>query len=140
MELLNVYLGNEARPHACFFLYQLLAEREPHQNISHREMPTYENHCEFVNGFPYFRWYIVTLDKEWIGSVYLTNHDEIGIQLRKDVQGKGIGAEAVKLLIANCPCDRYLANISPRNTDSIKFFMKLGFKEIQVTYELRGEK
>ena len=35
------------------FLFELLAQRDPRANISHREMPTYQRHIRFVKSKPY---------------------------------------------------------------------------------------
>ena len=43
----------------CPFLFQLLKERESKVNISHRTIPTYNNHVKFVMSKPYAKWYII---------------------------------------------------------------------------------
>ena len=60
-------------------LYQLLSDR-PHQ-ISHRQMPTFEEHATFVQNNPYRVWYIVHEDEHMVGSVYLTDQNTIGINI-----------------------------------------------------------
>jgi RimJ/RimL family protein N-acetyltransferase len=120
----------------CTFLYELLSEREPTANISHREMPTYENHIKFVMSKPYSKWYIIIYNKKKVGSIYLSKQDEIGIFIKKGMQEKGIGMKALKILMSTEPRKRFLANISPKNKKSIQFFKKNGFKLIQYTYEL----
>lgn len=119
----------------CPFLYEILSERESTTNISHREMPTYENHIKFVMSKPYSKWYIILYDKKKIGSIYLSKQDEIGIFIKKGMQGRGIGMKALKILMDTHPRKRFLANISPRNKKSMQFFKKNGFKLIQYTYE-----
>jgi len=118
------------------FLYQLLAERDSIANISHRRMPTYREHVKFVKSKPYRKWYIIYFKNRRAGSVYLSKQDEVGIFLKKGVQGRGIGSIALRLLMKKNPRDRLLANISPRNKESAKFFKKNGFTLIQHTYEL----
>lgn len=125
------------------FLYQLLKEREPHQNISHSELPTLWDHIAFVNSRPYWAWYcfedlISGLD---IGSVYLTKDAEIGIFILKDKHRQGYAKAAVYELMNRHPRKAYRANINPRNAASIAFFVSLGFvksaaTDKQVTYEL----
>ena len=117
------------------FLYQLLSERKSIQNISHKKMPTYDEHIEFVNSNPYSKWYIIFQKNKKIGSVYLTKMNEIGLFLKKDVQGKGLGQKSLKLLMKLNPRNRYLANVSQKNKNSIQFFKKNKFKQIQNTYE-----
>jgi RimJ/RimL family protein N-acetyltransferase len=117
------------------FLYQILKERNSIVNISHRKMPTYKQHVQFVMSKPYSKWYVVYYEGKKIGSAYLSKQDEIGIFLKKEIQGKGIGHVILQLLIKTNPRPKYLANINPKNTKSIQFFKKNGFRLIQYTYE-----
>tara|TARA_Y100000590_G_scaffold430501_1_gene544167 strand:+ start:492 stop:908 length:417 start_codon:yes stop_codon:yes gene_type:complete len=118
------------------FLYQHLKERDPITRISHKKMPTYRQHKKFVLSKPYTKWYIIFQKNKKIGSIYLTEMNEIGIFLKKNVQGKGLGQKSLELLMKLNPRSRFLANVSPKNKESIKFFKKNKFKYIQNTYEL----
>ncbi len=118
------------------FLFNLLKERDPQTNISHKKMPTYSQHEKFVKSKPYKKWYIIKSQSNKVGSIYLSEQDEIGIFLKKDVQGKNIGNQALEILMKKSPKQRYLANVNPNNSKSISFFEKNGFKLIQYTYEL----
>ena len=53
------------------FLYELLKKRDPRTNISHRAMPTYQNHVKFIKSKPY--------KDESI--VYLENNTEFQLEL-----------------------------------------------------------
>ena len=119
------------------FLYNLLKERDPVANISHLKMPSYHEHVKFVKSKPYSKWYVIYHNSRKIGSVYLSKQDEIGIFLKKNFQSKGVGKEAIEILIEKNPRSIYLANVSPKNTSSKKFFKKQGFRLIQYTYELK---
>lgn len=118
------------------FLYNMLKERDDTINISHRSMPTWEDHLEFVESEPYSVWYIIVYKGVDIGQTYKTHLGEIGIHIKPGYHGKGIGTEAVKRMCKELP-ERNLANINPKNEKSIRLFEKLGFKLIQYTYELR---
>ena len=118
------------------FLYDLLKNRNPNINISHKKIPTFKEHIKFVNSKPYSKWYIIKQNNEKVGSIYLSKQNEIGLFLQNNVQGKNIGTEALKLIIMKNPKKRILANINPKNKKSIKFFEKNGFKLIQYTFEL----
>ena len=61
------------------FLYELLSERKQITFISHKKMPTYEEHVKFIESEPYSKWYIIQIDDKKIGSIYLTKENEIGI-------------------------------------------------------------
>ena len=111
-------------------------ERDLRQNISHKKMPTYNQHVSFVSSKPYSKWYVILYGANKIGSVYLTSQNEIGIFIKKSFQNKKIGNTALCRLIQKNPKRRYLANVNPKNTKSIKFFKDNGFKLIQYTFEL----
>ncbi|KKN77981.1 hypothetical protein LCGC14_0355460 [marine sediment metagenome] len=127
--------------------YRLLEERTAEQSISHRTMPTWEEHQAFVTSWPYAAWYLV---EAWVrcipedrmcprtptivGAVYLTKADEIGVFIFKAYQGNNYGSRAVLKLMEAHPRDRYLANINPANERSVNMFEGLGFRHIQNTY------
>ena len=118
------------------FLFDLLKERDPRVNISHRKMPTYSQHTKFIKSKPYSKWYIILKSKQKIGSIYLSKNDEIGIFLSKKFQGKNIGNFALNELMKKNPRKRFLANVNPKNKKSIQFFKNNKFKLIQYTFEL----
>ena len=118
------------------FLYNLLIERDSRQNISHKKMPTYNQHVSFVSSKPYSKWYVILYGVNKAGSIYLTSQNEIGIFIKKSFQNKKIGNTALCELIQKNPKKRYLANVNPKNKKSIQFFKNYGFKLIQYTFEL----
>ena len=118
------------------FLYDLLMERNPKANISHKKMPTYNEHVSFVSAKPYSKWYVILYRVNKVGSIYLTSQNEIGIFIKKSFQNKQIGNIALRKLIQKNPKKRYLANVNPKNKKSIRFFKNSGFKLIQYTFEL----
>lgn len=118
------------------FLYDLLKQRDPIANISHKKMPTYEKHVEFILSKPYSKWQIIYYNRRKVGAIYLSTEDEIGIHIKREIPSEKIKKEALRLLMKNNPRKTYLANVTPRNTKLIEFFKKSGFKPIQYTYEL----
>lgn len=122
----------------CLFLYELLKERDPRANISHKKMPSFNQHVKFVLSKPYSKWYVIVESEKDAGSIYLTKNNEVGIFIKKNMQGRGIGFKALRLLIEKNPRSRYLANVNPKNEKSIQFFKNNGFKLIQHTYELEN--
>jgi RimJ/RimL family protein N-acetyltransferase len=139
LKLVDVYTEIAETRVATKFLYELLKEREPHQNISHREMPSFEEHTRFVDSHPYQEWFVIFY--EWrnvemgpIGAIYLSKQNEIGIFIAKEYQGKGYGKTAICLLMNRHPGERFLANINPLNERSIDVFLDLGFELKQLTY------
>ena len=117
------------------FLFDLLKERDPRANISHRKMPTYSQHTKFIKSKPYSKWYIILKSKQKIGSIYLSKNDEIGIFLSKKFQGKNVGNFALNELMKKNTRKRFLANVNPKNKKSIAFFKNNNFKLIQYTFE-----
>ncbi len=124
----------------CPFLYELLKERDSNVNISHKKMPTYDEHVKFVMSKPYSKWYVIQYDNQNIGSIYLSKQNEIGIFLIKKIQRKGIGQQVLEILMKKHPRQRFLANINPTNKKSIDFFIQNNFKLIQYTYEFVNSK
>ena len=118
------------------FLYDLLMERDTRVNISHKKMPTYNQHVSFVSAKPYSKWYVILYGVNKAGSIYLTSQNEIGIFIKKSFQNKQIGNIALHKLIQKNPKKRYLANVNPQNKKSMCFFKNNGFKLIQYTFEL----
>ena len=116
------------------FLFDLLKQREGIVNISHKSLPTWEEHVEYIKNNTYQSWDIIWVDDVRIGNIYLTDRDEIGIFLDKKYQSNGYGSIAINEFMKKNGKKRYLANIRPTNYKSIQFFGKHGFIHIQNTY------
>ena len=109
------------------FLYDLLRGRKPWENISHKKMPSYEEHIEFVRSKPYKNWYIIDF-KGPVGSVYITHKNEIGIFIERPFQGRKLGSAALNLLIAHNPdVETFYAHIGTYNSRSLAFFANKRF-------------
>ena len=120
---------------ATLRLYELLSERTPAQSISHKAMPTYLEHTQFVMSHPYFSWYLIQSDAgEIVGSIYLTHQREVGISVFRKHRRQGYAEQAIRLLMSINP-GRFLANIAPENAASAALFAKFGARHIQDTYE-----
>lgn len=132
MKLVDVYEDIEVSQR---LLFELLREREPHQSISHKEMPSWDAHCSFIAGRPYLAWYLVQVDGRACGSVYLTKQREIGIGVLKSHHRQGLARKSITELMGRHP-GRFIANINPANEASIVLFKSLGFGgPIQITLE-----
>lgn len=117
-------------------LYELLKERTKEQSISHKQMPTWDEHVEFVESNPYEAWDLILVNGEYVGSIYLTKNREIGLFVFKKHQGKGYGSQALDMMRRMHP-GPVLANVNPNNEPSRRFWEKAGAKLLQVTYELK---
>ncbi len=132
MKLVDAYRVESAEK----ILFDLLKERDPRANISHRQMPTFEQHCAFIASHPYRELYLIISDtSKIVGACYLSKQNEIGVFVFQAHQGKGYAQFAVQALILRHPDEHLLANIAPENTSSHALFQSLGFRLIQYTYE-----
>ena len=123
----------------ALFLYDLLKARNPMANISHKKMPSYDEHVNFILSNPYTIWYTIEYEGEKTGSIYLSKQDEIGISLVDNSLYDKIGKSIIKLLIKNNPRKRYLAKVSPQNKKLQNFFVKNGFTGLEHTYQITVE-
>ena len=118
------------------FLYTLLEERSSTVNISHKKMPTFLQHKKFIKSNPYSYWYMIFFKNAKIGTIYITNLNEIGLHLKKEFKNLKIESVILEKLFCKHPRNRYLVNINPKNKMVIHLFKKMGFKLLQHTYEL----
>jgi len=138
--------------------YELLKERPLEHGISHKRMPTWEEHLHFMHSAPHpFRlWLVIETDdfnardprlarQVPVGVIEVLPSNEFGVHVLKRYQGHGIGRSAVELFIKTheplppIPAvrnGRWLANVAPANKRAAEFFQKLGFTKIQETYAL----
>lgn len=131
MELVDVYKDPAI---AIDVLYRLLKERTPEQSISHRKMPTMEEHIAFVMSRPYRAWYLIQGPiSSPLGSIYLSKQREIGISIFRNIRGMGYGSEALRAMMSEHRGPFY-ANVSPYNEPSARFFEKHGFTIRQLTF------
>jgi RimJ/RimL family protein N-acetyltransferase len=121
----------------ALFLYELLKNKDPNANISHKKMPSYDEHVEFVMSKPYTNWYIIEYDKKNIGTIYLSKQDEIGISINNDYEYDQIVKPALKLLMKLNQRKRYLANTNPKDVRAQEFLLKNGFTGLEYVYELK---
>jgi len=115
------------------FLYYLLKQRNPNECISHKKMPTYELHVDFLNTNPYQEFYIIQENGRGIGRMYVTTRKEIGIQFLKNVNR----VVAFDTLFRDHleKRGRVYFNVSPKNKFFQNYLKKKGAKVIQYTYE-----
>ena len=128
MKLVDVYETEES----IDVLWHLLQERESHQSISHRQMPTLQEHKDFIDSRPYLYWYLVYVG-EYAGAVYLSKQREVGVGILREYRNNGYAKLAISMLIGAHP-GQFLANINPNNRESIDLFTGLGFRLLQLTY------
>ncbi len=138
--LISIYSSDKCtKMRNLVHLFQLLSERSSKESISHKEMPTYEQHEEFVNKKPYKEWYLIQSLEEpnypVVGCIYLTKDNEIGISIYDIFKRQHYATSAISTLMDVHKAPYYLANINPENYKSKEMFKRLGFKFKTVTME-----
>lgn len=118
------------------FLYEILKQRDPTINISHKTMPTYVEHTKFWESKPYQYAGIIETDNTRQGYCYITRNNEIGIFIEEKHKGKGLGKKTIRILLRKFQGQTMYANINPLNEPSKNLFKKFGFKKIQETYKI----
>ena len=123
-------------------LYQLLAART--HRISHLDLPSRDQHNRFVDQHPYRLWYLIKRDESDVGSVYLTKHNSIGINLHQDADHEdvreiiGFILSEIKPLpeLKSVRPGTFTINIAPTNQPLTEAVSTLGAREIQTTFSL----
>ena len=113
------------------FLYDMLKERDPAENILHKKMPTYDEYVKFVTeSHPYDGWYIIMLDSQKLGHINIIHKENyyVGWFIKKEFQTSGIVVKAFEILKELHQSPIYTGKSNPKNIRSRKFMEKLGFK------------
>lgn len=140
----SLLLVNPAIDSQAKFLYELLNKRKSKNNISNRIIKSWKDHLNFIDyNNPFSDWYIIEKNQQWVGSIYLTQRNEIGIYIAEKFRGGKIGKDALKLLIQKHPRRFYYSNVNPNNEDLKKFFQKFfgktNYKLVEMCYEIVQE-
>ena len=77
-------INNELNKTNLRFLYTLLKARE--YAISHKEIPSFEEHSNFVQNHPYHKWFIVENKSKFIGSIYIHQDNDIGLDILNEFE------------------------------------------------------
>jgi RimJ/RimL family protein N-acetyltransferase len=127
---------------AADVLYRLLAERPHDAQISHVIMPTAAEHRTFIATHPYRAWFIMMVNDEAVGSIFLSTRNEIGVAVLRKYQRLGYASIAIHWImrayqpLPALPSQRsgkFVANVNPNNYASMKLFSELGFHHVQNT-------
>lgn len=137
MKLTSVYKNKRG----VDILLDLLKKRDPIENISHREMPSWEDHAKFFYSKPYLHWNFVENDAgKIIGAAYLSRAFEIGVHLFPEFKNKGYEQQAIQMMMVLYGRPRYFVNVSVNNWDMMGVVKELGFNHVQNTYEFVYDK
>ncbi len=113
------------------FLYDMLKERDPIENILHKEMPRYDEHVKFViESNPYDGWYIIIVSSQKVGHINIIHKENyyVGWFIKKEFQNWGIAIKAFEILKKLHKSSIYTGKSNPKNLRSRKFMEKLGFR------------
>lgn len=133
----------DGNPDAAEILYQLLSERPKSAWISHKALPTREEHEVFVADHPFFRWYLIDNCGVYVGSIEVTDRNEIGVAILDRYKRKGFAYQALNLFMkTHLPLpaipavrnSRWLVNIAAENEVGKDFFSRMGFEPLQETW------
>ena len=119
--------------------FRLLGLRK--RGISHREMPSFEDHKIFVANNPYRYWFLVRYSHNYIGSLYLTNENVIGLNMVDEHSGliEQIIKKAVDQFrplppIKSVRNKSFLINVALDDDNLASSILNLGGVEIQRTF------
>jgi hypothetical protein len=120
-------------------LFEILKKRKT--NISHKSLPAYSEHKDFVINHPYRVWYLIKAGNEFVGSAYILKNNCVGITVIKN--SKAITPLVIeKLLKKHKPLKAMKSvraagfdfNASPKNEEYIEILKKMGARLAQVTF------
>ena len=140
MELIKVNSRNISHIRHLFII---LAKKQ--FNISHFCLPTYQEHKKFVENNPYRFWYLILNENKYIGVIYVTFGNVIGINTV--ISSKEIYISAINSIInTHKPLDEiksirnkfFVINVNPKNKLLIEAIKILGLSHIQNTYILKN--
>ena len=122
-------------------LYQLLETRN--YVISHRTLPSFEKHRQFVKNHPYLHWFLICDDSRYFGSFYLKKDNSIGLNLNE--YSKEILQACVEFIRDNFTPqepepsmvpDYFYLNIAYSNEVALSALHELGLNPLQISLRL----
>ncbi|HJT09425.1 MAG TPA: GNAT family N-acetyltransferase [Candidatus Nitrosotalea sp.] len=126
------------------FLHELFKERTKYLGklrFRKKDIPTYKDHKKFVTSFisnrqdhPYESWDIILYENRMVGALVLKKDGEWGYHVLMNYQNKGIGQQALFLLIKRNPKKTLVARINPDNDRAQHIAKKFGHKLAYLTF------
>jgi len=114
-------------------------------NISHKDMPEYHEHIEFYAGIPYKYWDLIRSNNKFIGAIYLSYNNEIGLHLFTEFNNKEIKYSVLQYFLSKYKPlyevkgvrrDCFLVNLGPEDSETKEVLERFNFRHIQNTYAL----
>ena len=112
--------------------------------ISHKSMPSFEMHERFVKGNPYRAWFIIEIDNEFIGNVYIQFDNSVGLNCEDNITAEQIrkvldiiGSKFQPLeAINSIRRGSFFLNVSSENLSLQRKLNSLSMMEIQRSYAI----
>ena len=130
-----------ATPKHIKVLYDLLKYREKRIAISHNQIPSFKKHKFFVSSKPYRFWFLIEKKNIFLGAVYISKYNTIGIHFFKTNQSllKEILLFLFKSFtplkeIPSVRTANFVINLSCKNKKYADIIKKIGGTKIQETY------
>ena len=128
------------------FLWRLLESREEVKKISSTSETDFESHLEFVRKHPYRKWYIVGLNELFVGSTYLSFHNEIGLQILPQHYSDELFLKILDVVASehqplpkklSCVPENFVVNVSSKDRRTCGLMASSGFYPLQITFDLK---
>ena len=135
-----IEINNEINKSNLKFLYMLLKVRE--YSISHKEMPSFEEHSNFVQNHPYYKWFIIKIDSNLIGAIYIHKDNSIGLNILN--QFEKLIPDILSFLekrykplpyIKSVRSKNFFLNLSPQNKRMHDLLISSGYEISQISFE-----
>jgi|TARA_B100002003_G_C14137467_1_gene547096 hypothetical protein len=123
-------------------LYTQLKNRS--HSISHKSVPSFDEHTEFVQNHPYRKWIIVKDTEIAIGNVYIQYNNSIGLNVDSLVSCEQINKILKGIYASHSPLPavpslrfgEFFLNVASDNKMLQKKLSSLGFSEVERTFVL----
>ena len=123
-------------------LFDFLKQRGSHA-ISHKKVPDFQRHAEFVRKHPYRHWFIIFRFDVPIGTAYIGFENCVGIFLL-DWQLEVVDGVLRKIMTMHKPLPpipsvrpgHFYINVSPNNTALLEIIEQLGLSQIQTSFAI----
>ena len=110
--------------------------------ISHKHMPSFEEHERFVNNHPYREWFLVNQANTSLGNVYIHYNNSIGLNCGSNITPHQIEILLNKIYSSYTPLPalpsvrngEFFLNIASSNFDLQEKLKALGFIELEKTF------
>lgn len=121
-------------------LYLLLKNRS--YMISHKFLPSFEEHKSFVSNYPYIAWYLLYKNKSALGSFYIHTDNSVGINLIEKYEENDV-CNIIGYIqknysplppIKSVRRGVFFMNVASENTELIKVLQNLGKTEFQSSF------